>query len=163
VRELAPVPVTGLAESALHLACMLGRRIGIVTGGDRWPGMLADFYAMHRLEHRLAGIRAVAPTGAEIARDPDGAVAQLREACSACARADGADVVILAGAGLAGLAGEVGAGCPVPVICSLEAGLRAALALAALRPRKATTGSFAPTPPVASTGLSPGLAGRLAG
>ncbi|WP_246685302.1 aspartate/glutamate racemase family protein, partial [Methylobacterium sp. WL103] len=94
----------------------------------------------------------------EIHRDPDAALADLVAACRACAEADGAQTVILGGAGLAGLAERIRPDVPVPVLCSVEAGTHAVLAAAAL-PR--------PTPsrhPLTdATGLSPALARLLAG
>ncbi len=98
------------------------RRVGIVTGGVLWRPMLEEFAASLGLSSRLSGIRAIAPTGGEIARDPDAALARLAAACRACAEEDGADVVILGGAALAGLADRVQPDVPVPVICSTEAG-----------------------------------------
>lgn len=163
LREIASVPVTGLAEASCHLACQFGRRFSIVTGGERWGPMLGEFVAGLGLSSRLASVRTVAPTGAAIAADPEGSLALLGEACCRTVAEDGAEVVILGGAGLAGLAERLAPRVPVPVLCSVEAGVRAALAAAGCRPRKAAAGSFAPTPPVESTGLSPALARLLSG
>ncbi len=156
LKEVSRVPVVGMAEGALHLACTRGRRIGIVTGGVLWKPMLTEFVAMLGLTERLAGIRTVAPTGGEIARDPDAALGRLAEACRSSAEIDGADVVVLGGAALAGLAERVQPQVPVPVICSVEAGARAVLAAAGL-----AAGRPAP-PAVESVGLSEELA-RLLG
>jgi allantoin racemase len=130
LKEVSPVPVVGMAEASCHLACRLGRRFSIVTGGARWKPMLEEFVAAQGLFERLAGIRAVAPTGGEIARDPEAALSLLAEACRRCAEEDGADVVILGGAALAGLAAKLSSSVPVPLICSVEAGARAAIILA---------------------------------
>jgi Asp/Glu/hydantoin racemase len=146
LKEFAEVPVIGLAEASCHAACLVGRRFGIVTGGERWGTMLQDFVAGQGLSSRLAGVRTVAPTGAEIAADPDAALAALARQCSIAAETDGADAVILAGAGLAGLAGRIADAVPVPVICSVEAGVRLAVAMAGMRLRKPSIGAYAPTP-----------------
>ena len=61
----------------------------------------------------------------------DEAVAEMR-----------ADVMIFAGAPLAGLANKVRHRIPVPIIDPVAAAVKQAEALIALRPRKATTGSF---------------------
>lgn len=159
VREISPVPVVGMAEASCHMACLLGRRFAIVTGGERWGPMLEDLVAAQGLAGRLAAIRTVAPTGAAIAADPDRAVETLAEACRAAAERDGADVVILGGAGLAGLAARVAERAGTRVICSLEAGLRATVAAARLQapPALAAAG---PGGGVESVGLSDAL--RLA-
>ncbi|WP_407519592.1 aspartate/glutamate racemase family protein [Methylobacterium oryzisoli] len=156
LKEVSPVPVIGMAEAALHLACLRGRRIGVVTGGALWKPMLEEFAAAQGLAGRLAGIRTIAPTGGEIARDPDAALSRLAAACRAGAEDDGADVVVLGGAALAGLAARIQPDVPVPVICSVEAGARMMLAALAVP-------VGAPPPPSRSTGLSPALARLLGG
>ena len=163
LKELSPVPVIGMAEASCHLACTLGRRFAIVTGGERWPAMLEEFVASLGLAQRLAGIRALAPSADVLSRNLDLAIEQLAEACRVAVREDGAEVVILGGAALAGLDGRVGAELDVPVICSLDAGLQATLATAALRARIPASGSLAGPPAMASVGLSEALARRLAG
>jgi Asp/Glu/hydantoin racemase len=163
LKEISPVPVVGMADASCHMACLFATRFSIVTGGERWGPMLGEFVAGLGLTSRLASIRTVAPTGAEIAEAPDRALATLAESCRACAEEDAAEAVILGGAGLAGLAGRIRPDVPVPVICSLEAGLRATLAAASLGLAKAASGSLARTPAVPSVGLSPSLAEMLDG
>jgi Asp/Glu/hydantoin racemase len=133
LRELAGVPVAGMAEAACQLAARQGRRFSIVTGGARWVEMLQEFVAGIGLGDRLASVRAVAPTGAQIAADPAGSRAMLARACTAAAREDGADVVILGGAGLVGIAEQIAGEVPVPLIDGLAAAVRRAEALAAER------------------------------
>ncbi|MDB5645969.1 MAG: Asp/Glu racemase [Methylobacterium sp.] len=161
LREVAPVPVVGMAEAACQTAsraaCGAGRRFGIVTGGALWGPMLREFVAGIGLGDRLSGVRTVAPTGGEIAADPDAALGQLAAACRACAEEDGAEAVILGGAALAGLAARIQPAVPVPVLCSVEAGTRMVLAVAGAGEPRGTT------PTLASTGLSPVLAALLAG
>jgi allantoin racemase len=153
--EVSPVPVVGMAQASCEAACRKGARFAIVTGGVLWGPMLREFVAGLGLAERLAAVRTIAPTGGEIARDPDAALAFLAAACTACAKEDGADVVILGGAALAGLAAKVQPAVPVPVLCSVETGAVAALAAAeAGRPR----GSV---PAVETSGLAPALAKLL--
>jgi allantoin racemase len=162
LKELSPVPVVGMAEASCHLACTIGRRFAIVTGGERWPAMLEEFVAAQGLASRLAGIRALAPTGDVLTRDLDAGVARLGEACRLAVEEDGAEVVILGGAALAGLAGRVGRTVDVPVICSLEAGILATLAVARLGANKPQHGSLARPAAIQSIGLSPDLERLLA-
>ncbi len=155
LRDLARVPVVGMAEAACHEAAERGP-FGIVTGGVAWAPMLREFVTALGLADRLAAIRTVAPSGGAIARDPDAALTGLTEACRACAEA-GAASVILGGAGLAGLASRLAPRVPCPLICSVEAGTRAVLAAALgdLPDRLALA-------PVETAGLAPALATRLA-
>ncbi|MEL6060684.1 MULTISPECIES: aspartate/glutamate racemase family protein [unclassified Methylobacterium] len=155
LRDLSRVPVIGMAEAACLEASARGP-FGIVTGGAAWEPMLREFVSMLGLADQLAAIRTVAPSGGEIARDPDAALDALAEACRACA-AVGADSVILGGAGLAGLASRLAPRVPRPLICSVEAGTRAVLT--ALR---GGSSRRAAPPPVETIGLAPVLATRLA-
>ncbi len=159
LREISPVPVVGMADASCRAALAHGARFSIVTGGVLWEPMLTEFVAHLGLADRLASVRAIAPTGGEIARDPDAALRGLAQACSACATQDKADVVILGGAALGGLAPRIQAAVPVPVLCSVEQGARAALA-AAIRGPDADAGA---APPTESIGLADALAARLAG
>jgi allantoin racemase len=156
LKEVSPVPVVGMAEASCREACRRGARFAIVTGGVLWEPMLREFVFGLGLSERLASIRTIAPTGDEIARDPGAAVGQLAAACEACAAEDGADVVILGGAALAGLATRIQLSMPVPVICSVEAGARAALVAGKAE------GAARSASAVESIGLSPALA-RLLG
>jgi allantoin racemase len=162
LKELSPAPVVGMAEASCHAACRLGRRFSIVTGGLLWRPMLQEFVAGLGLADRLASVRCLAQTGGDIARDPGGSLAALAAEARAAVEADGADVVILGGAGLAGLAVPIADKVPVPVLCSFETALRAVLALASQSPGQWEQRSSA-APPTASVGLSPHLARALQG
>src|SRR5262245_61191617 len=157
LREVSPVPVVGMAEASVEAACRLGRRFAIVTAGAAWAPMLKELVTGLGLSDRLAAIRTVEQSGDEIARDPASALDRLVVACGACASKGGANSVILGGAGLAGLAARVQGSVPVPVICSVEAGTRAALAAG-------DKGRDVRAPPaVGNVGLSVALAKLLGG
>jgi Asp/Glu/hydantoin racemase len=156
LREVARVPVVGLAEASMAEAAASGR-YAIVTGGAAWRPMLERLALALGHAGALAAIRTVAPSGAQIAADPDGALAMLAAACNACAREDGAQAVILGGAGLAGLATRVQPDVTVPVIDSVHAGARA-IARALTGP----DGDRARVAEAPMTGLSAPLADLLA-
>jgi allantoin racemase len=162
LKELSPVPVVGMAEASCREACKLGRRFSIVTGGVLWKPMLEEFVAQLGLADRLASVRCLAQTGGDIARDPGGSLAALAAESRAAVEADGADVVILGGAGLAGLAVPIADKVPVPVLCSFETALRAVLAIAS-HPGQPEQRISAAAPPTPSIGLSPHLARALQG
>ena len=162
LKELARVPVIGMAEASCLAASVLTERFSIVTGGERWGPMLREFVTTLGLGGRLAAIETVAPTGADIARDPDAAIALLVEACRLTATRDRAGAVILGGAGRAGLAARIQPHLDIPVICSVEAGMRAVLAALRDPPEKPATGDLALPAPIASTGLTESLAALLA-
>jgi allantoin racemase len=157
LRELSRAPVVGMAEAACREAAVGGRRFSIVTGGRQWPPMLEELMDVLGLSPSLASVRAVAPTGRDIARDPDASLAVLADACRRCATEDGAQTVVLGGAGLGGLAARLGSSVPVPLVCSVEAGIRDALRAA----RECPATSVEPPDPVETSGLEPALARLL--
>ena len=163
LKELAHQPVVGMAEAACYYAATLGRRFGIVTGGARWGPMLDEFVHSIGLHERLAGIKTVAPSGADIARDPERAYGMLTDASNALVEECEADSVILGGAGLAGIAAKIAERVTVPLIDSVGVAVKAAEALARLDPVKARVGSFALTPAVETVGLAAALAARMEG
>lgn len=161
LKEVAGVPVIGMAEASCRHAAKLGGRFAIVTGGERWGPMLREFAATLGLGDAVASVETVAPTGAEIAADPDRAIALLAEACRRTVERDGAGAVVLGGAGLAGLASCVQPQIPVPVLCSAEIGFRAVLAAASAPFAKPGQGDLASPAGVASAGLSGSLEALL--
>ena len=128
LREVSKVPVTGLAEASMRAATERGGRFSIVTGGERWKPMLERFAAELGYADRLASVRTVALTGGQIAANRDGAIEMLAKACVAAVDEDGADQVILGGAGLAGLAERIQPRVWAPVLDSVVVGARAASA-----------------------------------
>ncbi len=70
----------------------------------------------------------------------------------------GADVIILAGAPLAGLATKIRERVPVPLVDGIQAAVTMAEGLVRINPRKATAGTFRRPGPKDSKGLSQALA-----
>lgn len=164
LRELAPQPVVGFADEACRHAAALGDgRFAIVTGGERWGPMLTEFVAARGLASHLAAVVTVAPTGADIARDPDGAVAMLVRACRDAVERHGASSVVLGGAGLAGLASRVAPGVPVPLVDPVKVAVHRAQELVGAAGRRTPGDAPQGTPPVETVGLARPLAERLAG
>jgi Asp/Glu/hydantoin racemase len=145
-----------MATASLHAAAELGGRFAVLTGGPRWIPMLEELIQLLGLSERCAAVRAVPQTGVEIAADPDRAVGALAVQAQACASDDGADAVILGGAGLAGLAPRIQAQVRVRLIDSVAAGVAAAETLARDPGRRCR-----PPAPVETIGLSDALAAML--
>lgn len=126
LRDSSATPVTGLAEGAVREAARTGR-FAIVTGGVKWRPMLQRLVQQLDLSSQLAEVMTVAPTGVQMAADPEAARALLTQACQQAARLPGVRSVILGGAGLAGIARQIQPEVPGPVIDSVRAGVRWAL------------------------------------
>lgn len=152
-RELCAVPVRGMAEASLAVGFRIAPRIALLTGGTAWVPMLEEFCALRGFGRDRVLVRAVAPTGDMIAREPDRALALLAEAAREAA-AEGVGAVVLGGAGLAGLAERIADAAPVPLLDSLDCALIEAAAGAA---------TASPAAQAPQAGLSPALAALFGG
>jgi len=55
-REQVSIPVLGLSETCMHLACMMGARFGMVAISEKWIPRLTENAQRYGLERQLAGI-----------------------------------------------------------------------------------------------------------
>jgi allantoin racemase len=161
-REMLPIPVVGLTEGALMSAAMLGGRFSIIAISRRIRTWYQETVEHHGLAGRLSSIRCLDEALPNIGTVQSDKGEQLLALCEAAVREDGADVLIIAGAPLAGLARSIAHRVPVPVVDGVSSAVRHAETLAALAPQAATAGSFAPPPIKDWHGLSPAL-GKLVG
>ena len=160
-RELFDLPVVGMAEAAMLSACMLGRRFAIVTFARALGPWYEECVDMHGLRSRLAGIRMLDGSFASVSDVQEEKEAVLVELANRAVAEDEADVVILAGAPLAGLAARVRDRIAVPVVDQMAAAVKQAEALVALQPRKATAGTFRRPDAKPTLGLPAALAARI--
>ena len=160
-RELFDLPVVGMAEAAVMTAAMLGERFSVVTFSPHMARWYTDCVRQTGLEPRFTGVRCpdTAPASVDnVAADlRDDLIGLVREATAA----DGADVVILGGAPLAGLAQSISAEAPGILIDPVAAATAQAMTLVRLAPCYARrVGRPAPKP---SSGLAPALSAVNAG
>ncbi|MFC8040893.1 aspartate/glutamate racemase family protein [Paenarthrobacter sp. NPDC057355] len=161
LKELVDVPVIGITEAALCAAALQGQRFSIIAISDRIQAWYRDCVERFGFGGRLASIRSINQSLNSI-----GSVqADFKETLLALSRQavaeDGADVVILAGAPLAGLARELEGQIPVPVVDGISAGIRMAEAVVSLKSGVHRGGSFAAPPVKARRGLSANLDAAL--
>lgn len=163
LREALPVPVVGLTEAALASACLLGNRFSIIAISQRIRAWYRETVAAYGLEARLASIRALDETLADIGSVQNDQAARLQALCEAAVDDDGAEVLVLAGAPLAGLARKLAGRLPVPAVDGVSSAVRHAETLVALAPGPARRGSYAPPPVKPHQGLPDSIARLLAG
>jgi Asp/Glu/hydantoin racemase len=166
LREALPCPVTGLTEAALASACLLGGRFSIVAISQRIRAWYRETVRHYALEQRLASIRALDEPLADIGNVQGDQGERLLRIAERCVAEDGADVIILAGAPLAGLARALEGRLPVPMVDGVSSAVRHAQTLVALRPPVLRQGSYAPPPAKPNRGLPEPIArllGRSAG
>lgn len=161
IREAVDVPVVGLTEAALMSACMLGGRFSIVAISRRITAWYRETVQSHGLIDRLASIRSLDAPLRDVGSVQTDHEARLRELCNRAVDEDGADVIIIAGAPLAGLARSIRDDIPVPLVDGVSSAVRHAESLAALAPGRARRGSYAKPPAKPNAGLSPALQALL--
>ncbi|WLW55859.1 aspartate/glutamate racemase family protein [Streptomyces sp. YU58] len=154
VRELVDVPVVDITEAAAHLACLLGRRYGVITTLERSCGQIEDSLELAGVGRNCA---AVVGTGLGVLDLGDAArteAAFLTAAERACAA--GAEVLVLGCAGMTGLQRVVGEKLGLPVVDGVAAAVRLAESLVALGLTTSRAGSYAkPVPKRRQWGASP--------
>jgi allantoin racemase len=160
-RELFDIPVVGVSEAAMLTACMLGQRFVIVTFARALSGWYRDCVEMHGLESRCAGIFALDKAFSSIEEVQNENLDPLVGLANQAVAEMGADVMIFAGAPLAGLSNKVRHRIPVPIVDPVAAAVKQAEALIALRPQKAVAGSSQRPAAKPSIGLPPLLANRI--
>lgn len=161
-RELFDFPVVGMAEAAMLVACTLGRRFAIVSFSRSLEPWFAEIVAWHGMTERCAAIRTLDEGFRSIDDVQDEKEAVLVELALRTITNDAADVVILAGAPLAGLADKIRDRVPVPLVDGIQAAVVMAEGLVRMNPRKATEGTYRRPGPKDSKGLSTALADVIA-
>ncbi|MGE4079973.1 MAG: aspartate/glutamate racemase family protein [Reyranella sp.] len=157
-RELFDFPVVGMAEAAMLVACTLGRSFAIVSFSRSLEPWFAEIVAWHGLSGRCAAIRTLDEGFRSIDDVQEEKESVLVDLARGTVTNDSADVVILAGAPLAGLANKIRDRVPVPLVDGIQAATVIAEGLVRLKPRKAIAGTFRRPDPKDSKGLAPALA-----
>ena len=164
-RELFDMPVVGVAEAAILTACAVGDRFGIVTFSQVMSTWYLDSVVRARLEPRFTGVRVPSEPlpegGIDAIQDTLGD--RLVDLVDRAVTEDGADVVIMGGAPLAGFASTVAGRVAVPTIDPVVAGVLQAEMLVRLGLSAPLKGAHARPPGKPSIGLPPLLARRIAG
>jgi len=161
-RELFDLPVVGMAEAGMHSACMLGGRFSIVTFAQALEPWYAECVRWNHMESRCAAIRTLDGVFRSISDVQEEKADLLVELAMKSIREDGADVIVLAGAPLAGFASIVRDRLPVPVVDCPQAAVKQVEGLVALNPVGPKEGSFRRPSPKESIGLSAALGARIA-
>ena len=161
IKELCDVPVVGMTEAALASAALLGQRFSIIAISSRITAWYRECVERSHLQTRLASIRSLQNPLRDIGTVQEDHLDRLKELANRAVTEDGADVIILAGAPLAGLARSIHGQLPVPVVDGVSSAIRHCESLIALKPGIAVQGSFSCPPVKPNTGLPEALAAML--
>lgn len=124
-REMLNQPVVGIMEASLYLACVVGHTFSVISSGDRAVTMFWDAISAFGIEGRCAsvrstGTRVLALEGAEGVKVEELILAEARKAVEE----DGAEVISLGCAGMAGLDRRLKRELGVPVIDGVAAAVK---------------------------------------
>lgn len=144
--EMVTVPVFDIAECAAHVAQLIGRRFSVVTTLARSIAPIEDRLLLAGLASHCASVRACGLGTAEVDADPAGAVAAIVEEAARAVAEDGADVVCLGCAGMAGVTAAISAKVGVPAIDGVAAAVALAQAVVGLGLSTSKIGVYAPGP-----------------
>ncbi|HEY0581143.1 MAG TPA: aspartate/glutamate racemase family protein [Chloroflexota bacterium] len=161
IREATDLPTLGIMEASVLYALPLGSKFSIVTTSPRWQPLLEEGVALLGLESRCASVRSSGLAVLDLDRLPRAEVcARLAAEAKAAVEDDGAEVVVLGCAGMAGLQESVAAAATVPVVDPVWAGVVMTGALARAGARTSKRNRYRPVEPRPGVGGPPGL-GRI--
>ena len=160
-RELFDLPVVGMAEAAVMTAALMGERFGVVTFSPLMTRWYTECVLQSGLGARFTGVRAPETPPSKLENLTQSMRSDLITLASEATHADRADVIILGGAPLAGLAPEIAPETPGLLVDPIAAATVQAMGLARLAPSYANR----PGRPAAkhATGLGPALTAAIAG
>jgi allantoin racemase len=118
-------PVLGIAEASMYIACMLGHKFSVVTTNCEWEPLLWDAVKHYGMAERCASVRSTGmPVLALESAKPDETYQMIRNASRRAMEEDGAEVICLGCAGMAGLDKKLEAELPIPVVDGVVAALK---------------------------------------
>ena len=145
-REVSVIPIIGIEESTLHMAAMLGARFSILTPRKQRIPSKCEHVHIRGLSHFLASVRSLDLSVAETDSDPAKTKQRLINVAKTAVEKDGAEVIIMGCAGMAGYAQEIEDILGVKVLDPVAIALKTAEAMADLGLTHSKIGLFA-TPP----------------
>ncbi len=157
-RAALPIPVIGMTEAAMHTACFLGGRFGLVTFDLRCTTLYRELVEANGLIGRLAGIEVIDSNFAAVYANTGAFENKITDAANALVRDRGAEAVILCGAAVAGVAAGIEARVSVPLLDAVVCGVLQAEALGRLKARKPSSGSYAWRESARLSAVDPALA-----
>jgi len=145
-KEISQIPVVGIEESTLHMAAMLGAKFCILTPKKERIASKKTHVHKHGLDYFLASVRSLDLSVAETDAEPEKTKRRVFEVAQKAVEEDGAEVIILGCAGMAGYAEEIEKKLRVKVLDPSAVALKVAEAMVDLRLTQSKRGLFA-TPP----------------
>ena len=161
-RQLLDIPVVGMTEASLHTACLIGRRFGLITFGTLSRSLYVDLVHERGLQDRMAGCISIDVASVTTYLEPAAFDENVCGAAHSLVADHDADVVVICGAAVAGIAARLQPRLAVPLLDGIGCAARLAEMLVDLRPVRRPAGRRIAAG-VAAVGLSENLTRRLSG
>ena len=145
-KEISRIPVVGIEESTLHMATMLGAKFSILTPKKNRIASKRSHVHKHGLDYFLASVRSLDLSVAETDENPEKTKKRILELSQKAVEEDGAEVIILGCAGMAGYAEEIEKKLGAKVLDPSAVALKVAEAMADLGLTQSKRGLFAAPP-----------------
>ena len=122
IKEVCPVPLVGIAESAIALALLTGYKFTIVAASSKAKPMMDSMVLQYGLTERMASVEALNQPIDAFMADPDILRDGIRR-ISSVAKEKGAEVLLLGCAGMTMITDEMDQLSELPVIDPVIAGI----------------------------------------
>ena len=132
LKEILDLPVCSISESSMAMACLLGHRFSTLTMLEQFIPYQQDLVRLYGFEAKCASVRAINVNVERAAIEREETLRQLTSQVNALVAEDGAEVVILACAGLCDYDRALSEASGVPVIDPVVAGVKMAEAFVAM-------------------------------
>jgi allantoin racemase len=146
-KEVSPIPVLSLEEATLSVALLLGSKFGIMTEERPRVAMKELHVRRHGLLQRMASIRPLELSVAELDADPERTKAAGIALARRMVEQDGAEVLIMGCAAMAGYSADLERELGLPVLDPVRITLKVAEALIDAGVTHSRIGLYAPPTP----------------
>ncbi|TEW54463.1 aspartate/glutamate racemase family protein [Psychromonas sp. RZ22] len=141
-REIATVPVIGIAGAAFQLASLVSYQFGIVTTMTRTLPASEHLLQRYGYQHFCSGARATDIAVLDLEDTSDEIYLELKQECEKSIRIDSAEAIVLGCAGMSDLAERLSEDLQVPVIDGVSAAVKLAESLHQLGLKTSKIGQY---------------------
>jgi allantoin racemase len=128
-REIADVPVVGIAEASMHLATMVAPKFSVVTVIPRIKLLIEEVVQKYGFRERCASVRTTNMSVLGFEEDPERGMEELARESKKAIEEDGAEAICLGCAGMVKFANDLEKELGVPVFDGVTAAVKMAEAL----------------------------------
>ncbi|MEH6836333.1 MULTISPECIES: aspartate/glutamate racemase family protein [Falsihalocynthiibacter] len=160
-RELFDIPIVGMAEAAVMSAALLAKTFAVVTFSSVMHRWYTDCVNATGLSARFCGVLTPEAHSVDVSAVRHELRKEMIQLATKAVQEDSADVIIMGGAPLAGLAPDIALEVPAIVIDPIAAAAAQAVALAQITDKGAFANRASKPVAKSSVGLTPPLAAAI--